>query len=79
MENFVTAEKDGIEDLIPINVWNKMGGSSNKYGWKMIAQTPPEVQELAKKRTVELKHLKPEGEVIDEVVEVKARRGPKAK
>lgn len=75
MDTFVTVEKDGKEDQFPANIWQKMGGSNNKYGWKLIASTPPEVQEMAAKRTVELKSLKPEGEVV----EVKAKGRPKAK
>lgn len=78
MDTFVTVEKDGIEDRFPANVWQKMGGSINKYGWKLVSSTPPEVEELARKKTVEIKPLRPEGEV-EEIKEVKSKGRPKSK
>lgn len=82
MENFVTVEKDDLIEEIPTNVWNKAGGANNKWGWRLVAQTPPEVQEL-KKKSVELKPLKPEGETPEikepEIKELKAKGRPKVK
>lgn len=44
-------QKNGIEDTMPKNVWNAIGGTDNKDGWVLIQDSPPEAIEIRRKLT----------------------------
>jgi len=66
-DTHILVEKNGIQDKMNKTVWEAIGGSSNKDGWKQVPLAPVEVIEMKQKQSV----VKPEGENVP-VAEVAA-------
>ena len=47
-------QKNGIEDTMPKNVFEAIGGTDNKDGWVLIQDSPPEAIEIRRKLTDEV-------------------------